>query len=119
MRKRRVYGYIYTLPNGRQFYLANRSHKHIWRNKKNTIDQAVKLKCAAWAIDTYTLRQLQLKGITIVGVYDRDMDDIYLTGIDLFLGSIVPHDYTGVGGSNQKIVHLHRMKYRAGLSAVK
>lgn len=119
-RGRRTYGAIYTLPDGRQAYLAYRKTKEIFRSGEKTISDAIRKGIACWAIDEETLLIMRAKGIKYIGVLCRDTGDKYLTALSLFFDpkAIRIYNYESRGGALQRYLPLQRFRRRTGSVSV-
>lgn len=118
---RRLYGAIYTFPDGRQVYLAFRKTKEIFRAGEATISDAVRIGTAAWALDDSTILDMRLKGIKALGVHVIDTDDIYLTSIANFYDKtkVKLLNYERRGGALQRYLPLQYFKRRTGRARLK
>jgi hypothetical protein len=117
---RRKYGGIYTLPSGKQVYLAYRNLREIYRSGKPTISEAVRDGTACWAIDEEHIQQMRLAGVPFIGVRVRDTRDIYLTRLSTFLdrSKIKFHNYESRGGSLQRLLPLQHFQVKLGRAKI-
>jgi hypothetical protein len=105
-RGRRIYGAVYTMPDGRRAYLAWRRHDEMFRCGEKNLSDAQRKKIAAWALDDETLINLRCEGVRMVGVKERDTGDKYLTDIRNFFdpSKFKMLNYLARGGSLQRHV---------------
>lgn len=110
--RKRVYGAIYTRPDGSQFYLAWRRKGGLFRDGELTDSAAFREKKAIWAIDYDTLLMLRAKGIETVGILDHDTGDMWLTTVWKFLNInyAPPRNYTARGGTLQRFLPTYFFK---------
>ncbi|WLR90880.1 hypothetical protein [Shinella zoogloeoides] len=115
---RRLYGAVYTLPNGSQVYLAYRKLGEIFRAGKKSISEAVREGVAAWAIDEETLRERRLEGIKVVGVLCKESDDLWLAPLDKFFDTKFSKvmNYESRGGALQRYLPLKEFKRKTSVA---
>jgi hypothetical protein len=115
---RRLYGGIYRLPSGREIYLAYRKQGEIFRSGKANISEAIREGVACWAIDHDTLLQMRAKGIKIVGVFNEEDGDVWLTTLDAFMDPTAAtfKNYEARGGALQRYLPLSYFRRRSGVS---
>lgn len=97
---RRYYGAIYAWSKG-QVYIASRKRWQVFRHGEVNPTQAVSKGTISWAIDNDTLLKLRRKGIKLVGIYEWDSAELYLTTLEKFAGAQV-YNYSGRGGALQR-----------------
>lgn len=104
---RRIYGGVYCLQDGREVYLAWRRTKDIFRSGEKTISDAVANGTACWAIDYDTLIRLRTEGVYLVGVINRDTNDIYIAMLGDFIAAKTLN-YESRGGALQRYLPLSK-----------
>lgn len=108
---RGVYGAIYKHPNGDQFYMAWRRSHDIFRNGEKTISDAIRKGVATWAIDSDTLRLLRLRGVTRVGILNRDENESYWADMDVWQAAALKN-FERRGGAEQRYLPFHAFSER-------
>lgn len=107
---RRLYGY-YILWDDLWLYVALRRHKEIYRDGEPSISEAVRSGKAGWAVDNTTLIEARSRGCAVLCVFVKDTGQLYYTHLSNFLptsGCSKQIDWTGRGGSSQRVVPLDR-----------
>ncbi|RWI35474.1 hypothetical protein [Mesorhizobium sp.] len=114
---RRVYGAIYTRSDGRSFYLAWRRARDMFRDGEPTNSDAIRHGKASWALDYDTLIMLRNRGVRIVGILEKESEDIWLTTLDNFLSANMapPRDYSRRGGAVQRYMPTFLFKRKSGV----
>lgn len=83
-RKGRSRGGIYTVPSGKQAFLAYSKLAYIFCAGEKTISDAVRKGVACWSIDEETLMNMRAAGVRFVGVFCKENRDIWLALTDSF-----------------------------------
>lgn len=120
-RGRRIYGAVYAMSSGGEYYLAWRKQAEMFRSGEKSISDAVSAGTAAWALDDETLIDLRVQGIKIVGVWVKETNDIYLTKLSKFndpkLAKVM--NYESRGGALQRYLPITEFSFVQGAVRIK
>lgn len=104
-KKGRLYGAIYDI-DGAEVYLAWRYQHEIFANGRAFRTEAMEEGDASWALDLDTLFEMNVRGITKVGVVIRDIGDVYVTDLQNFYDHGELMTFLTQGGAAQKYLPL-------------
>lgn len=100
----RFYGAFYYLDDGTALYLAHRKRREVFQAKN------------AWTIDLATLREVQFRGISVIGVVCKSGKEkfIWMTPLEDFFGF---NSFTHIGDTRQRGLPLNCFKIKPGLAS--
>lgn len=113
----RLYGAYVTMSDGRKAYLAYRKQGDIFTSGRGSLSRAMRDGVAAWAIDVETLREMQSRGVDVVGVRVQSNGDLYLTSVESYYdpdkSGVI--NYSSKNGSLQRTLPLQYFRKRNGV----
>lgn len=111
--KRRLYGAYWTLESGKRLYVAYRSRKEIFRSGHSSLLSAIRHGEACWALDVDTIKDIEARGVSFVGVLVKETQELYLTTVEQFKDKSAILNYESSGGAIQRYVPLQFFKKKA------
>lgn len=102
---------------GKKAYIALRKHGEIYRDRCDSIGDAMRSKKAGWALDEKTVLAARAKGCFAIIIAERDTGDRWASRIEQWFepANVKKIDWSDKGGSRQWVLRLHHFQLQAGV----